>query len=180
LSSKDLFLEALKSQYDKEFELKDALEGKANNLLTIAGVVSTLLFGFGTFLISNLNADYQPLPYLSFLLVVGVVTNIISILFSVMSFKIQPYSYAMAYNNFYNEDGTFNEETIEEYRDEKDVNVFKETIIETYLRCIKHNDLMNNGKALTIKIAQWFFFAGALTIPLMIGILLFYLPHTSS
>jgi len=45
----------LYGQYDKEFDLKNTLEGKVNYLLTIAGVVSTLLFGFGTFLIDNLD-----------------------------------------------------------------------------------------------------------------------------
>ena len=179
MSSKKLFFEELKSQYDKEFDLKNTLEGKANYLLTIAGVVSTLLFGFGTFLIDNLDTNYSPLPVISILIILGVAINIVSILFSVLSFKIQPYCYVITYNHFFNDDGTFNEEAIEEYRD-ADIDVFEDTIIETYLTCIKHNDLVNNGKAVKVRIAQWLFFAGVVTIPIAIGILLLNFPQTAS
>jgi hypothetical protein len=172
-----LFLQELKSQYDKEFDLKNTLEGKANYLLTIAGVVSTLLFGFGTFLIDNLDTSYPFLSYITTLITLGVAINIVSVLFSVLSFKIQPYRYVMPYNHFFNDDGTFNEEAIEEYRD-ADIGVFKDTLIETYLRCIKHNDLTNKGKAVKVKVAQWLFFAGVITIPIAIGILLLNFPQT--
>jgi hypothetical protein len=180
LSSKDLFLQELKSQYDKEFDLKSTLEGKANYLLTIAGVVSTLLFGFGTFLIDNLNTNYPFLSHISTLIIAGVAINIVSILFSVLSFKIQPYRYVMPFDHFFYDDGTFNEKAIEEYRDEPNVDVFKDTIIETYLRCIKDNGLTNKGKAIKVKIAQWLFFAGVITIPIAIGILLLNFPKTVS
>jgi hypothetical protein len=83
----------------------------------------------------------------------------------------------MPYNHFFNDDGTFNEEAIEEYRD-ADIGVFKDTLIETYLRCIKHNDLTNKGKAVKVKVAQWLFFAGVITIPIAIGILLLNFPQT--
>jgi len=178
LSSKDLFLESLKSQYDKEFERKTTLEGKGSNLLTIAGVVSTLIFGFGIFLIDSLDTSYEPLPILILLLILSIVTNIISILFSVLSFRVQGYRYLMPSDSFYNEDGAFNEEAIEEYSEEQDVGILKDTLIEAHLRCNKHNELANDNKVILIQIAQWFFFAGISTIPFIVGILLLNFPDT--
>ena len=179
MSSKDLFLQELKSQYDKEFDLKNTIESKANYLLTIAGVVSILLFGFGTFLIDNINTSYPPLPYISSLIILGVAINIVSILFSVLSFRIQPYRYVMPYDHFFNDDLSFNEKAIKEYRD-ADIGVFKDTIIETYLRSNKDNGLTNQDKAVKVQIAQWLFFAGVVTIPIVIGILLSNFPQTVS
>jgi hypothetical protein len=49
----NLFFQELKDQYQKILDIKNTLEGKANNLLTISGTVGTLLFGFGTFFVED-------------------------------------------------------------------------------------------------------------------------------
>ena len=46
-----LFLDELKSEYDREFELKSSLENKANYILIDAGVTMWLLFSFRAVLI---------------------------------------------------------------------------------------------------------------------------------
>ena len=51
----------LKGQYEKILDIKNALEGKANNLLTISGTVVTLLFQFGYFFVDKIGIHY---PYL--------------------------------------------------------------------------------------------------------------------
>ena len=55
MSTIDLFLDELKSEYDKEFELKSSLENKANYILIAAGVTMSLLFSFGAVLVDKLN-----------------------------------------------------------------------------------------------------------------------------
>jgi hypothetical protein len=55
LDTKEAFLEELRGQYDKEFDLKERIEGKAGNLLTISGITIPLLFGFSSFLIEKLD-----------------------------------------------------------------------------------------------------------------------------
>ena len=47
------FLKA-KEQYDEQFDRKKTLEGKANNITTIAGTVATLLFGLGQLTVGKL------------------------------------------------------------------------------------------------------------------------------
>jgi hypothetical protein len=56
-SAKALF-EEVKQQYNNEFARKGTLETKANNIITIAGTIATLLFGFGTFLVDKLGSKY--------------------------------------------------------------------------------------------------------------------------
>ncbi len=67
----------------------------------------------------------------------------------------------MTYNTFFKKNGSFNKKSIREYGD-ADVQSFNETIIRTYLRCIKHNDLVNKGKAVKVRVAQWLFDSGSL------------------
>ena len=86
MSTIDLFLDELRSEYDKEFELKFSLENKANYILIAAGVTMSLLFSFGSVLVDKLNADYQYLTFVVVFLMIGVVTNGISVLFSITWF----------------------------------------------------------------------------------------------
>ena len=48
------FLNELKSQFDKEMELRKNLDTKANTMITVASSVSTLLIAIGTFLMALL------------------------------------------------------------------------------------------------------------------------------
>ena len=58
MSTIDLFLDELKSEYNREFELKSSLENKANYILIAAGITISLLFSFGAVLIDKLHSDY--------------------------------------------------------------------------------------------------------------------------
>lgn len=40
MSAKQLFFQELKLQYEKELELKNRLDGKANNIITVSGTVA--------------------------------------------------------------------------------------------------------------------------------------------
>lgn len=46
---------------------------------------------------------------------IGVVTNGISVLFSVLGFSIKPYRYPHPYHAFFTEERMFNEEAIKQY-----------------------------------------------------------------
>jgi hypothetical protein len=45
----DLLLEELRLRYDREWDRKGTLDGKANNIVGTAGTVKGLVFGFVTF-----------------------------------------------------------------------------------------------------------------------------------
>ena len=141
MSTIDLFLDELKSEYDREFELKASLENKANYVLIAAGVSLSLLFNFGSMLVGNLTSDYKYLNIVLVFLMISIVANGTSVLFSVFGFSIRQYRYPLPYQAFFREDPTtkklvFNEEVIEEYRDgvsenkQESEKIFKESIIE--------------------------------------------------
>jgi hypothetical protein len=124
MSTIDLFLEELKSQYKQEFELKSTLENKANYLLIAAGVTMSLLFTFGAQLTGSLNSNYEYVLVVVALLMLGVITNGISVLFSILGFSLKPYRYTLPYDAFFIKDPlngnlSFNDKVIEEYRDGK-------------------------------------------------------------
>jgi hypothetical protein len=105
-------------------------------------------------------------------------------LFSVLGFSIKPYRYPLPYHAFFTKEGMFNEGAIKQYSEgmgkdkPESEKIFKDSIIENYLRCIKQNAIQNKNKAIKIKITQWFFFAGTIAIPFIIGFVLPYLWST--
>lgn len=171
-----LFLQELKEQYGKEFELTQALEGKSSNLLTVSGLVATLLFGFGSFMVDKFDATYEMITPVTIFLMIGIIGNIISIFWSVMAFRIRDYQIAMHFDHFFNIDGSLNEQSVAEYRDEADVEVFTNTLVDTYLICNRHNGLENSAKANKIKYSFWSFMGSIITVPVVIGIVLTHLP----
>ena len=172
MSKRDLFLAELKSHYDKEFELKNTLESKANYILAAAGIVVTLLFSFGSPIIEKLAQHSEVFLTARVLLITGISANVLAILCSVLAFRITLYKYAMPSDAFYDDKGNLNDEVIAEYSDGNDLDVFGDTMIETYLDCNRHNDAMNNEKTIKIKIAQWSFFTGIVIIPLIIVLIM--------
>ncbi|HYX56627.1 MAG TPA: hypothetical protein VE818_10760, partial [Nitrososphaeraceae archaeon] len=56
-----------------EMDLKKTLEGKATSMITIAGIIVTLLFGFTTFSSSFLHNIIQSLTILFLFILIGVI-----------------------------------------------------------------------------------------------------------
>jgi hypothetical protein len=173
-STSEKFLEELKQQYLKEFEVTTNLDSKANNIITISGTIATFLFGFGLFMIEKLNSQYQLITILTSLLAVSISAIIISIILSLISFPKGRYRYAMRHTAFYNSE-RFNEENIKKYKNAP-TDIFYDTMIRAYLRCNKHNMEINIRKAQLIGMSLNFFMIGILTVPVIIGILLSSFP----
>jgi hypothetical protein len=73
------FLDEIKIQYNKEFEIRQNLDGKATSLIATAGTLTGLLFGFGTFLLTNIKPSYT-LSFLAIsLLMVAIGANIATV-----------------------------------------------------------------------------------------------------
>jgi hypothetical protein len=74
---------------------------------------------------------------------------------------------------------------IAEYRDGagkndiQSVTIFKESMIQNYLRCNLQNGQQNEKKSIIIEIAQWLFFAGVIIVPIIIGFALPFLWSTT-
>jgi hypothetical protein len=163
-STRELFVEELRKSYDKGWEVKNTLETKANNIITISGTVASLLFGFGTLFLKNLDPHYQLLPEFVGLLVGGIIISIVAILFSSLSFRLRKYEVPIGPDFFAN-----NQNLIDDFKTAK-TDTFNNTMITAYLRCMEQNNKQNDGKVRVISIAQWSFFVSMIVIPILLTI----------
>jgi hypothetical protein len=175
-TSSQEFLEELKKQYDRVFEIKKDLESKANNIMTVSGTVGTLLFGFGVFLVDKLGHTYALIIPISILLIVGIAADIVALSLSARAFGIMQYRFAIVAESFY-KNGRLNSTEIDDYR-KMQKEEFYETMIWEYIKCINENFGNNNSRAALIVPSQWFLMVSVLIIPIVIGLLLTKLPGT--
>src|SRR5215212_6305139 len=108
-----LMLEELRLEFEREMDLKKTLEGKATSMITIAGIIVTLLFGFTTFSSSFLDNIIQSfsIPLVYFILIlIGVIGCIGSIGISLWSIKLRPYAIPSTLEHFFDKKGKRNEE----------------------------------------------------------------------
>jgi hypothetical protein len=95
-SSTERFLEELRLQYEKEFELKSNLDGKANNIIAASGTIAGFLLVFGTFLLGGLDPNSGFSGYAIGSLIGGIAIAVGAILSSIYSSVLRKYLYAVA------------------------------------------------------------------------------------
>jgi hypothetical protein len=162
---RDLLYKELQREYDKTFELKDSLDGKANNMITISSAVATLLFGFGTFLVDRLASISQNITIIIGLLAAGIILNIASMMLCIWVSKISLYTYAIGQKVFSsNNTNEFNTDELDNWKS-LECDEFQDAMIESYLNAIRKNDIKNFNKAHKVKVSQFLFIFGIFTIP---------------
>jgi len=166
----NLFLEELKYHYQKILDIKNTLDVKANNLLTVSGTVGTLLFAFGAFFLEKLSIHYSYLIHVTSLLIGGISFIVISIVLSSWAFHIRKYKYAMDHRGFFDGD-KLNNSAVDEYKHSNQAD-FYDAMIDTYLGCIKQNSETNDNKVTKLRWSEYFFIAGIFTAPLIAAIIL--------
>jgi hypothetical protein len=175
LSSKDLFIEEIKNQNDKDFDLKNSLDSKSNYLIPISGIVISLIFGFGVTFLQRIDIKYELFWAFQILLIITLISHLFSIFCAVLSFKIRDHRYAFLYFNFYDKKGKMIESEIDEYTEANEVD-FKDMILREYLRCNFQNSRNNQCKANWIRISQYSLLVGLGFLSLMIAMLFLYPP----
>lgn len=162
MDNKQNFLEELKNQYGREFEIKNSLETKANYTLAASGVIVGLLFTFGTTLLDP-SKTMPNTQWIVALLLLSIGIFAISIIFSVLALRIKDYYFAFLPKYFYVDKDTFNEDRKNEYKN-MDSNLFLTKMIDIYLKSNMSNFNENEQKAKWIEIAHWLFVGGIGTI----------------
>lgn len=153
----EIILQELKDAYSRQWDLKDSTEHKATGIVTISGIITSLLFGFTGFL-HNIASNYY--DHVIFLIGVSIVTNAIAVLLSVLSLKIKNYRFMLT---------DISMDVIVGLRTKTKPQVIDELINE-YHKAINHNSRHNESKARLVKIANWFLFAGIANIALLLGV----------
>jgi hypothetical protein len=182
-------LDELKAQYDKEFETQEALDEKTSNMMATAGTVTSLLFGFGTFLVARIEPTYALLYFaILSLLLAAIITNIFSVFMCVKAYYVRDYYFVAKDKSFLKKNPNsytakddiaglkgLDDDRIRHYI-EMEESDFKLSLIRTYIRYNLINADNNDKKAKYVTLAQLTFLIGLVIIPILLAIVL----HASS
>jgi hypothetical protein len=98
-------LAELKSQFDKDIDLRKTLDNKANTIITVISGITTLLIAIGTFLISRIVEKNIVYDISIGILALGVVLATVSIWYFIQSYSLRSYKYAVGHEYFFDEQG---------------------------------------------------------------------------
>ena len=160
-----LLLNEIEKVYERELERKKTLESKATNVITVSGIMVTLLFGFSAFLFQ---AGFDSLLLFHISIFASVLSAIIALWLSLYSLKITGYSYV------FGEDPKCNvhlDDIIEQYKTfPKDKTIAR--ITDSYVVAITENSRFNDDNAKRVRKSQRWLFVSLLIIAIMIGLTL--------
>lgn len=160
------FFEELKDALDLEMSNRSKLDQKANGLITMSGMIATLLMGFGIFLLRFLHPKYDLTIYVLGILVLGIILMLSTIILSLLSYGLKSYIAPLGHGIFFNGE-IYNEEMVNKFRKAKP-EIFYKRMMEEYLVSIKHSSEINKGKAMKLSLAQWIFLGGVAIIPIIV------------
>jgi hypothetical protein len=181
-------LDELKAQYNKEFETQEMLDGKASSMMATAGTVTSLLFGFGTFLVARVEPIYALLYFaILSLLLATIITNIFSVFMCVKAYYVRDYYFVAKDKSFLKKNpNSYNAKDIAGLKGLDDDRIrhyiemeesdFKLWLTRTYIAYTLINADNNDKKAKNITLAQLTFLIGLVIIPILLAIVL----HASS
>jgi hypothetical protein len=82
------FPEELRLAYNTILDQRKHLDNKTSSMMATSGTTSTLLFGFGTFIITRIDPKYELLPYAYGILILAIIMSIAS---AIQKREILPY-----------------------------------------------------------------------------------------
>jgi len=156
-----IVLDEVKDSYERQWTRKTILEGKANNNITVSGVVITLLFGFVAFIYPPGN-HVPNVNWIVLIILFSIGLNVICLLLSVLASRIQGYDFVFS---------TGDKTILQEY---KDATQFKaiDSLIDEYHDAMVANTKQNNTKSDLSGLAQWLLLVGIGLIPIPVAMLL--------
>jgi hypothetical protein len=148
------FLEEIKLQFAREIDVKERLDNKASNLITMAAAVTTLFMGFGAFLLKELEISNIVIlgSGLTFL-ILEVIITIAGIWRAITAYGLKRYKYPIVVEPFRNLKGELDDEEIRPFRTATKEE-FQLHMINEYLDSMNTNFELNKKKAGLIKQAH--------------------------
>lgn len=171
------FLGELKSQFERDIDLRKTLDSKTNTMITMSSSIVTILIAIGTFLISKIEPKDGFYYYLAIgIFALGVTLATLCIILLTTSYFLRSYTYPMGHEKFF-DNGTYKKEKADKYihaSKEK----FTDLMIQEYLVSIKTYAEMNSKRAETIKKGQKFLIPAIISIAVLVGyVLIFHGAH---
>ena len=159
------FLDELKSQFERDMEVRNNLDSKSTHLITMSSTIVTILVSIGTFLVSKIGVNpiiepiypfaYPLIFYVSLLILgLGIILSTFCILYLTKSYAIRKYRYPMGHEVFFKGD-KYQQELADKFRNYSS-ETFNKHIVKEYLESIKNNSETISHKAGMIKKGQKF------------------------
>jgi hypothetical protein len=159
------FLNELKFQYEKEFELRNILDSKATNLITICSSIITISIAIATFLISKIQSTYLVIIAL-IILGFGIFFATKAIRSFLKSYSLKTYGFAMGHERFFDDIGRYQKDIANQFMNSSKRS-FAEHMAKEYLESIRKNMKNNKDKADNIKNGQKYLSWSVLTISIL-------------
>ncbi|WP_148685647.1 hypothetical protein [Candidatus Nitrosocosmicus hydrocola] len=163
------FLSELKSQLEKDSDIRRTLDTKANTMIVMSSSISTLLITVGTLLIKSIseNANHFSLILYVPILILGIVLSSISIIMFVKSLSLRRYRFPIGHEIFLNENDELNQTNIDKFRT-LSKKKFMGHMIKEYLLSIKNHEKLNGEKGSYISNGQIFVIANIINFSILI------------
>src|SRR5437899_12623536 len=106
------FPDEIRSQFQREIDLRVNLDNKTNNLITMSASIITALIALGTLLVIKIDPKTTIFPWSIGIFVIGVIIASLAIFFFIKAYSIRKYRYPMGYEAFFDESGNYRKDTV--------------------------------------------------------------------
>jgi hypothetical protein len=166
-NSKNLLINELRFQFDRDIDLKKSIDAKINSFITTSSSITTLNVAIGVFFLSkieNTNNVYYYIPII--LLACVTLFAITSILKFISIYGIRMYKYPFGHLHFF-ENNVYSHDKVNGIKDLQE-DEFNFLVIKNYLEIIKTFDEINEERTNKIKKGQIYLTLSLIAITLMI------------
>lgn len=164
----DEFLKELRLQFDRLIDVKERLDNKANNMMTMSGTVATILMGIGVFIVKSVNCVSSLLVVMLSIFAIGISFLIASIILNIIAHRLRTQDYPMGSKKFFDK-RVIQPNTVTEYSTAHKID-FQEMIVNEYLDCILDAEEKINHKGYLMKLGQISFLIGLSVVPIILFI----------
>jgi hypothetical protein len=161
-------LEELRSRFDNELDIKDKLEGKATNTITVAGIMAAIFMGFGSTILDNVDITSGYFIPAITLLMLELIATLATVIFAIKAYRLGTYQFPLVRSEFLSDNKVYDKNKIMQFK-QLDDDTYYETA-KKYLMCIKYNQKENDRKAAWVDRAQFTLIGAIGLIPIFAGI----------
>ena len=157
------FPDQLRSQFQREIDLRVNLDNKVNNLITMSASIMTVLIALGTLLVIKIDPRAEIFGISICIFIAGIVFASIAIWFFIKSYSIRKYRYPMGHEAFFDESGTYLKDIVHRFT-VSSKEKFSEHIVKEYILSIKNFAERNGDKATATRNGQAMLLVSAISV----------------
>lgn len=162
------FYEEIKSEFDRETEIKSRLDTKSSNMMTASATVAVLIGGFASIVLSGIPSASQHFYVILTFFFLSVSLSIASLCIAIWSYMRKEYEYPFKITDFRAEG-----KLTDEFREKRNYSgkAFKNYMLQLYLKCLEKNRPINQRKTELINYSQWLLVAALVLLPFLLVVI---------